>query len=219
MEENTEVSSRYKRSNARRNASLDVVIKIFGAAPCHKTNRTFHVTYKQCFRRALSNLLIFPMIFTYVHLFSSSAVFSVRGRCSRWPVSEALPLFPQLVVPEGSWSPPPQESNTYSQRRPFHRRGCRSEEEAGRGPLCGRRGRRPPHCLQRIQSRRQTLAEQCSSSLLHSAAPYWPQTSDQHTWTCVKCVKYRIFNLDKKHTYDNRPVTDTRIYKNQCEYD
>lgn len=95
----------------------------------------------------------------------------VRGRYSLWQVSEALPLFPQLVVPTGSWSPLLGKSSTCSQNRPSHRRGCRSREEAGRGLLCGQQRRRHPHFLQSGQSMKRTLVEQCSSSLLHSSAP------------------------------------------------
>lgn len=151
----------------------------------------------------LSNLFIL-YFYCYINSFPSSTSSSVRGRCSRWPVSEALPLSPQLVVPSG-WSPPPREKNTWTPRRPFHRRGCRSEEAAGRGPLCGWRGRRPPHCLQRTPGRRQTLAGRCSSSLQRSASPWWPLTSGQHTWTWI--IKVYSFKSEQKYINDNQFVT------------
>lgn len=134
-----------------------------------KTKRTF--TYN------VQTSIIFTSLQSYqiIHL-SVSAIFwfnlTVRGRCSRWPVSEALPLFLHLVVPAHSCSLL-KESSTCSQHRLFHRRGYRPVEEAGMGPLCGRAGRHLlHHCQLRMQSsRKQTLAERCSRSLLHSSTP------------------------------------------------
>ena len=115
-----------------------------------------------------------------IHLFSSSVILlkpTVIDWCFRSPVSvQALPLF---LFPR-------RECSIYSQHRPLHRPGCRPGQEAGRGPR--RLGKRHPGCLQRMLSRQQTLAVRCSSSLLHSAALWWPPTSDQHTWTLIKHV-------------------------------